>query len=133
MPTDKFKEFRTKMVACAKEMGVDLEIGTITYVDNSFSFSAKGYNGADGKREEFESYAYKKKVNPSWFGKKFKDPDDGRVWEITGILPRGRKYVIEITGTDGTKSRCTAGYPKGRFIGETNKPAGITQGGGVLV
>ena len=123
MANDKFKEFREKMTACAKEMGVTLEMGSITYGDNSFSFRAKGYNGEDGKREEFERFAARKNVNPAWFGRWFK-ADDGKVFQITSILPRGRKYVLEITekGT-GTINKCGATYPRNFFVPNSNQKA----------
>jgi len=121
MADKKFEEFRTKMQACAKEMGIDLEIGRITFSDNSFKFSAKGYNGEDGKREEFERYAFKKNVNPNWFLRWFK-ADDGKIFQITAIKPRGRTNVLEITEKDTGKTYvCPAAYPRNFFVPNPNQ------------
>lgn len=114
--SDKFTEFRNKMIACAADMGVTLEIGSITYADNSFRFSAKGFNGEDGKREEFNRYCAKKGIPNHWFMQRF--VRDGEVYEITGIRPRGRKNVLDITNINTGKSYvCNKGYvDAGRII-----------------
>ena len=109
MKDKRFAEFRDKMIACAKEMGVDLEIGSITYGDSSFSFSAKGFNGLDGKREEFNRYCDKKGIPAHWFMQRF--INDGEVYEITGIKPRGRKNVLAITSiSTGKQYSCNKGF-----------------------
>jgi len=89
-------KFRNHMKQAAKEAGVDLEIGTITYHDNYFSFSSKAYvaNGG-GKAEEFRKYAANKGVPADWYGKEFIGDDDKR-YKIVGIKPRGRKNVLAI-------------------------------------
>lgn len=130
MKDKKFAEFREKMIACAKAMDVDLEIGSITYGDNSFSFSAKGFNGEDGKREEFERYCGKKGVPANWFKQRF--INDGKVYEIVAIKPRGRKNVLSILEVStGKLYNCGKGFvTSGRIIEPT---ATITDKSGVLV
>lgn len=116
--SNKFEEFRAKMISCAKEMGVDLEIGKITYMDNSFSFSAKGFNGEDGKREDFNRHCAKKGIPRHWFMQRF--IKDGEVYEITAIKPRGRKNVLEIRSVNTGKTYvCNKGYvTSGKIIKE---------------
>ena len=126
--SDKFKEFRAKMTTCAKELGVDLEMGTITYQDNSFSFSAKGYNGDAGKQEEFIRNCGKKGVPAHWYGRVF--IGEGEKFKIIGIKPRGRKYVIAIQNVaTGKTSVCTKNFPQ-NFVEED---VSISQEGGVLI
>ena len=120
MKDKKFTEFREKMIACAAEMGVTLEMGSITYGDNSFSFSAKGFNGLEGKREEFERHCAKKDIPSHWFMQRF--VVEGVTYEITGIKPRGRKNVLAITNVMTGKSYvCNKMYvTNGKIVPKSN-------------
>lgn len=102
--------FRKHMIAAAKEAGVDLEMGTITYNDNYFSFSSKAYVvNSEGKAEEFKKYAAKKGVPADWYGKEFIG-NDGERYKIVGIKPRGRKNVLAIEDMTGKGFVCNKGF-----------------------
>lgn len=129
-----FTEFKNKMIAAAKELGVDMEFGGITYGNAEFSFSAKCYSGEEGRREEFTRVAHMKgDFSPSWFLGKFEK--GGKKYKITGAFSRGRKYTIQLTNlADGKISKCAPSFVRaGNPISENMKPVGITQAGGVLV
>lgn len=103
-------KFRTHMTAAAKEAGIDLKMGSITYNDNYFSFSSKAYLvGGDGKKEEFMNYAGRKNV-PTWMWNFRFRSNKGDVFTVTGILPRGRKNVLEITRHDGVRRICSVDF-----------------------
>lgn len=105
--------FRNHMVRAAKEAGVDLEMGTITFNEGYFKFSAKGYViGGQGKYEEFCKYANRKNVPISYFERTFTTNKNERMM-ITGIKPRGRTNVLEITDLDsGKKYSASISYVK---------------------
>jgi len=111
MTKTELQRFRNHMVKCAAEAGVTLEIGTITYRSNYFTFSSKAYigDGEAGKREEFEKHATKKGIPLDWFGKEFIGTDGGR-YKIIGIKPRGRKNVLDIQDTSGKGFVCNKGF-----------------------
>lgn len=119
------QNFRKHMVKCAKEAGVDLKIGSITFSDGYFSFSSKGYIiGGNGKQEEFNRYAAKKGVPSSWYMQKF--IIDSETFTITGIKPRGRKNVLEITRDDGKSFVCSVGYVRsGTFVSQPTTPLNV--------
>ena len=129
-----FTAFREKMIAAAKEMGVEMEIGSITYGNAEFSFSAKCYSGDEGRAEEFARVASMKGDFPSyWFGGEFEK--GGKKYRITGSRSRARKYYITLTNLGSNEiSYCGPAFVRaGKAISENMKPKGIVQAGGVLV
>lgn len=107
---EQLKKFREHMVAAAKNVGVELHLGKITYNEEYFQFSSKAYIiGSDGKYEEFKKYANKKDVPLHYYGKKFIN-NNGEEFTVTAIKPRGRKNVLEITRKDNKKFVCNVGY-----------------------
>lgn len=105
------KQFREHMVQAAKTAGVDLDIGTITFNEGYFRFSSKAYViGGNGKLEEFKKYAAKKEVPLYFFNAEF-ITDKHERFKITGIKPRGRKNVLEITNmSNGKVYVCSVSY-----------------------
>ena len=133
-----FSEFRNHMIKAAAEIGVKLEMGTITYGDSSFTFSSKAYdanNIEDATREEFVRVAAMKGNFPgTWFGGEFEK--GGKKYKITGAFSRGRKYTIQLTDlADGKTSKCSPSYVRsGRPITNNVKPVNaLVQDGGMLV
>ena len=135
-----FDAFRTKMIEAAKELGIDMEIGRISYGNEEFSFSAQCFNGDAGRIEEFKRVsamkAGKQGAFPNhWFGGIFQS-SDGRTLKITGAKSRGRKNTLVFTDENtGVETIGNAAFVRaGRPITDNVKPVpGITQEGGVLV
>lgn len=134
--TRNFDAFRAAMKQAAKDCGVVLEMGSITYGDETFSFSSKCYNAGDivsAKREEFNRYCGKKGVPSNWYMQRF--IEDGKTYEIYGIIPRGRKNVLKIRNVhSGQEYICGKSYVR-TFVKQDNSKVQrtITQDGGVLV
>ena len=129
-----FDDFRKHMEAAAKAIGVDMEIGNITYGNAEFSFSAKCYSGDEGRAEEFARVAGMKGDFPSyWFGGEFEK--GGKKYRISGSRSRARKYYITLTnlGNDEITYCAPAFVRAGKAISENMKPKSITQAGGILV
>lgn len=131
--TRNFDAFRAAMVQAAADCGVVLEMGTITYGDETFRFSSKCYNAGDivsAKREEFNNYCTKKGVPANWYMQRF--IKDGDTFEIYGIIPRGRKNVLKIRNVaSGEKYICPKSYVSSFVGGQTTKA--IAQEAGMLV
>ena len=130
-----FDAFRTAMKKAAADCGVTLEMGSITYGDETFSFSAKCYNAGDivsAKREEFNRYCARKDIPRSWYMQRF--IEDGKTYEIYGILPRGRKNVLKIRNVATNEEFiCPKSYVR-PFIKQDGTPQrAIVQEGGILV
>jgi len=94
---EKLDILRDKLKAAAAAMGLELEIGTMTYGDNKCSFSCKAFDGIDGRAEEFARVARKFGFPADWYGKTF--THDGTNYTITGGSIRGRKYPIHTSGS----------------------------------
>ena len=126
-----FDAFREAMKKAAADCGVVLEMGSITYGNETFSFSSKCYNAGDilsAKREEFNRYCGNKGIPSNWYMRRF--IDDGNTYEIYAIAPRGRKNVLKIRNVaTGKEYVCSKGYVR-PFI---KQGAQLTQEGGILI
>lgn len=96
---DKLDQLRDKLKAAAAAMGLELEIGTMTYGQNRATFSCQAFDGVEGHKEAFAKVARKKGFNPAWFGLSF--TKDGVVHTITGAKARARKYPIVTSSSEG--------------------------------
>lgn len=117
---------RSELNRCLREMGLTPNIGTITFGEKDFRVTVKGCvkwdedNRAVNAREvEWNKYCDKKQLPRHWFGLRFRD-SEGEVWEITGLKPRGRKYVVLCKRfRDGKEFGMTkAGVLAGRCLSE---------------
>ena len=131
-----FDAFREAMKKAAADCGVVLEMGSITYGDETFSFSAKCFNAGDivsAKREEFNRYCAKKDIPRNWYMQRF--VESGKTYEIYGIVPRGRKNVLKIRNVANNEEFiCGKGYVRSFIKQEaTTQQRAIVQDGGLLV
>ena len=131
-----FDAFRETMKQAAADCGVILEMGAITYGNETFSFSSKCYNAGNivsAKREEFNRYCAKKDIPHTWYMQRF--VEDGKTYEIYGILPRGRKNVLKIRNVATNEEFiCGKGYVRSFIKQEaTTEQKVIVQDGGILV
>jgi len=88
-----------------EHFGVQADVGKISYGDSHADIKLKvSQVNVDGTVESKEAVNFKKYANvyglrPEWLGKEFKH--QGKVFVITGINTRARKFRVQATSTDG--------------------------------
>ena len=92
-------DFRSHMIKAAKEFGVDLDMGRITYGDNHAKFSANIY-AEGGKENEFKRGASKFGFNSMWYNRSFMD-SEGTAHRIAGVNMRARTKPIITDSSKG--------------------------------
>ena len=113
---EKLDELRNILENASKELGITLKIGSMTYGNSTVTFSCRGYISG-GKQEEFNRYAIKKGIPKEWYNKKLCNPKTNEVFVVSGVLPRGRTYTVEITNvTTGEGRRATTQYVAANLI-----------------
>lgn len=80
---------------------------SITYSEDSFNIRFTISNGeVDIKRKDFVKNCFTYGLSPKHYGETFKQ--EGKIYTITGINTRARKYPVETTTNEGKSVRFMA-------------------------
>lgn len=120
---EEFKAFREEIKEAVsgveKKFGVEIKFGSITYTDSDFKMKMDVSNGSikEAKEVEFSRICTHYGLTQSDFGRSF--TNKGKVYTISGIDTKRRKYPIMMTDEDGVTKLFTVDGIK-RLIELTN-------------
>ena len=89
--------------------GMNFQIGRISYTDEYANISMKVYlsgNNVDGAESEFNDIASRIGIPKEWYKKRVSIK--GKMYTITGLNSRARKFPVILEGDDGSSIRATA-------------------------